>query len=100
MNSPKPVTINGHNYRLEWVQPSGGPVAFHRGDCDSPDVPNPTVRICSTLRGEEKLDTLIHEFLHASAWQILSEDYVGTTATDIARELTRLGLVWRDEIEK
>lgn len=86
------IEINNSNaYELEWVKPSGGPVSFHRGDCDPPNVANPVIRICATLTGEELLDTLIHEFLHASAFQILDEEYVAKTATDMARELTRLG---------
>ena len=87
------MRINGNDYILEWVQPRGGPVAFHRGDCDPPEATNPTIRICATLQGEELLDTLIHECLHASAFQILDEEYVLATATDIARELWALG--WR-----
>lgn len=62
----------------------------HRGYCDSPDAPSKSIEIDSKLKGEERLEVLIHEMLHASGW-ILDEEWVASTAHDIARILWRLG---------
>jgi len=61
------------------------------GRCDPPDKPNKTITINSRLRGEELLDTIIHEVLHAASWDVLDEGFVEQTATDLARILWKLG---------
>lgn len=49
-----------------------------------------TIKIRRGLSGQERMDTLIHELLHACAlWA--SEDWVGQTATEMAAVLWRLG---------
>ena len=48
------------------------------------------ITVQAGLSDEHTLDTEIHELLHA-AGDFLDEDWVGTTATDIARALIRLG---------
>lgn len=61
-----------------------------RGDCDPPTAPGKEIRISSRLRGEEKLEVVLHEVLHAGMWQ-LDEEFVARLATDAARALWRLG---------
>lgn len=58
----------------------------HRGDCDSPRRKNPEIRISSSLEGEEELEVLLHECLHAAYWD-LSEEAVCDPAVDIAKVL-------------
>ena len=62
----------------------------NRGDCEGPQVPNKTIRIDSGLKGEERLEVIIHECLHASDWRA-SEEHVESTALSIANILWRLG---------
>ena len=67
-----------------------------RGICDSPDAPSREIVIDSKLRGVERLEIVIHEFIHAVAWW-LDEEFVTRWAVDIARELWALGVRWKDE---
>lgn len=62
----------------------------NRGDCDGPTIKNKEIRVSTTLRGEERLEVLIHEFLHAAGWHI-DEAFVEQFAHDAARALWRLG---------
>ncbi len=41
------------------------PNLANRGDCDPPDVPKKEIRVLSTLTGEERLEVLVHEMVHA-----------------------------------
>ena len=52
-----------------------------------------TVRVRTDLSGVNFLDTLIHELLHASAFRQLSEEYVESTANEIAKAIARSGRV-------
>lgn len=84
------IRILGKFWELRFV-PTLGVVKLPKwGDCDHPGVKGKQIRILSKLRGEERLDALIHEMLHA-ADSHKTEDWVDTVATDIARALTRLG---------
>jgi hypothetical protein len=60
------------------------------GLCDHPTTPGREIWIHSSLSGQEMLDTLIHELIHAS-YPDLKEDAVSETATDIATVLWDLG---------
>lgn len=62
------------------------------GACDAPDQPGKRIRIRSTLRGEKRLEIVIHELLHAASWQS-SEEWVEQIAMDFARILTRMGYI-------
>jgi hypothetical protein len=62
----------------------------NRGDCDAPTTPNKEIRIASNLRGEERLEVLIHEMVHAAGWHI-DETFVEQFASDAARALWRQG---------
>jgi hypothetical protein len=66
----------------------------NRGDCDPPNQPNKEIRISSALRGEERLEVLIHELVHAAGWHI-DETFVERFARDAARAFWRLG--YRDQ---
>jgi len=67
-----------------------------RGDIDPPETVGKTIRVLSGLKGQEKLEIIIHESLHAAFW-FLDEEYVHTFAEDIAKVLWDLGLRWKDE---
>lgn len=55
------------------------------GACDHPSKRNKSIDIWEDLRGEECLDTIIHECLHAGAYNILDEYFCERLGTDIAR---------------
>lgn len=67
----------------------------NRGDCDGPSTKNKEIRVSTMLRGEERLEVLIHELLHAASWHI-DEAFVEQFAHDAARTLWRLG--YRDSV--
>ena len=50
----------------------------------------------SSLRGEERLEVLIHELVHAASWHI-DETFVEQFARDAARALWRVGYRDGDE---
>ena len=80
------VILRGRAYTLKFgTVPDDGD-----GLCDPPDKVGKTITINSKLKGERRLDVIIHELLHATNWD-LDEVPVNDTATDIARVLTRLG---------
>ena len=62
------------------------------GDCDHPPGRHPRIRISDRLSGRARMETEIHEVLHASRPE-LDESAVQTTAREIATVLFRLG--WR-----
>ena len=64
-----------------------------RGSCDPPTKPNKEIKILSSLRGQEFLEVLLHEILHAALWD-LDEQAVSETAEDAARA------IWREFNEK
>jgi len=78
------VRILGKHWHLRFA-----PNLANRGDCDPPDRPGKEIRISSTLRGEERLEVLLHEMLHAAGWHI-DEEFVEQFAGDAARVLWRL----------
>lgn len=66
------------------------PLRKVRGYCQSPDTPNKKLCVDSRLRGEERLEVIIHEAKHAGGW-FRSEEFVTQEAKDLARLLWRLG---------
>lgn len=60
------------------------------GLCDHPRSPDKTISIDVRLRGVDRLDTILHESLHAALWPI-DEEHITAAATDIAGLLWRLG---------
>ena len=79
------VTVRGKRWNLVFAR-----LKKCFGSCDSKDVPKKKIRISNKLRGVKKLDTIIHELLHAGMWDI-SEECVREMATDIAKTLDKLG---------
>ena len=79
------VRLNKRWWRLRFVAKLNA-----AGECDSPDTKKKEIRIRESLKGEDRLDTIIHEALHACLWE-LDDDFVDTIASDIARVLWRLG---------
>lgn len=61
------------------------------GLCSDPNEKDKTIWIDSRLKGEEELDTLIHEMLHACDLWRTCEEHVTQQASDMARALWRLG---------
>ncbi len=88
------ITILGKRWQLRFVPNLGDKL----GDCSDPARPHREIRIAQGLRGETKLEVLIHEFLHASSWE-WSEEHVAHVASDIARTLRRLGYRCEGEVE-
>ena len=86
------ITIRGKRYLLRFCNLKA------RGDCDGPHVKNKQIRVRQTLRGEERLEVIIHEILHAGHWD-MSEEAVHEFAVDLARILYRR-LGYRDGEEK
>ena len=60
------------------------------GTCDWPPGKRPTICIRASMTPAQRLDTIIHETLHASL-PLLDEEAVRASATDIARVLTKSG---------
>lgn len=83
------VKVNGRFWMLNFVASREIP-ASRLGDCDPPDCKGKQIRVRRSLSGEHRLEIVIHELLHAANWHA-SEEWVGTTAADLARILTRLG---------
>ncbi len=88
------IKLHGKIWEYREVPNLGG-----RGDIDPPHQEGKQVRILSNLDGEEELEVILHELLHGCAW-ILTEDWVETTAEDIAKILWRLGYRKRKKEEK
>ncbi len=78
------VILNGKRYTIIL---SNFP---HAGECDDPNIKHKKIKIKKGLKGQQHLDTLVHEALHACLW-MASEEWVSETASDISRILWRLG---------
>jgi hypothetical protein len=83
------ITILGKRWLLQFV-PRWIVGKDRDGTCDSPQDKNKTINIVQSLRGERRLDVIVHEILHAADWH-KDEEWVETVASDIARTLWRLG---------
>ena len=79
------VTIRGKRWDLQFVR-----LRKNWGECDPPDKPGKAIRIRGSLKGRDRMNTIIHEVLHAGHWE-LKEDVVEELANDIERILTKLG---------
>jgi hypothetical protein len=85
------VTVLGKVWQLRFA-----PNMANRGDCEPPDKRGKEIRISSSLRGEQRLEVLVHELLHAAGWHI-DESFVEQFARDAARTLWRVGYRNADE---
>lgn len=88
------ITVRGKRWKLlfEHIRRS----ADYAGKCDAPSKRSKAIRIHRGLKGERRLEVLIHEMLHAGHWD-LAEEAVGEMAVDFARVLTRLGYACNGE---
>ena len=78
------VKINEQRWTVKFVrriQVDGEPCY---GVCD---VAKREIRLERGLTGQQLLDTVIHEIMHAAGWN-LDEQFIEQTATDIATALT------------
>ena len=89
--APITVTIRNKRYRIEFAQ-----LEDCRGSCDPLTQTAKTIWIDSRLTGEELVEVAIHEAIHAACWD-LDETAVMESARDIARMLTRLGLLKNED---
>ena len=55
------------------------------------------IKILSRLKGQDRLETIVHELTHAASWP-LDETFIETFAVDVARVLWRLGYRQIDEV--
>ena len=81
------ITLRGRRYRLEEVARLPGD---RFGDCTSPLLPHRLIRVRRSLKGQRRLEVILHEALHACLWD-LDEEAIEETAHDLARLLWRLG---------
>lgn len=79
------VHLCGKRWKLRFTT-----LHINHGECDSPCLPGKEIRIDRRLKGQHKLDILIHEMLHATDWRA-DEEHIAQSASDIARALWRLG---------
>lgn len=88
------VQIRGRSWLLREVGPNEMQHSGDnpRGECDPPDAKRKEIRILKGMGDKEKLEVVLHEMIHAAAWD-WAEEAVEETAHDMARVLYRLG--WR-----
>lgn len=79
------VRIRGKQWTIKRVR-----LQSARGLCDHPEEPRRAIKVSSELQGEEELEVLIHEMLHAGLWD-LDESVVETLGEDLAAALWRMG---------
>lgn len=81
--------LGGIRYRLRFVR--AREIPFDRwADCSPPSDSKREIRIRQVLRGRARLETVIHEALHAQTWTRSEED-VRRSARELAKLLWRLG---------
>jgi hypothetical protein len=85
------VRIMGKCWNLRFT-----PLWSVRGQCFSPTTKWKEIQVDSRLRGEERLEILLHETLHAACWW-LDEEHVSELARDQAKILFKLGYRMQDD---
>jgi hypothetical protein len=84
------ITLLGKRYRLRWVPRLGRKGKGDDGDCNAPTDKDKAIRIRMDVKGQDELETYVHEMEHACAWW-LDEEFVRQKSHDIAKVLWRLG---------
>lgn len=81
------ATLAGVRYRIRFVR--SAEIPFDRfADCSSPESSKREIRVRQVLRGKARMETVIHEALHAQTWT--------RTEADVARSARELAaLLWR-----
>lgn len=82
------IYLNGERWQLKFCRV---PKTIY-GDCD---YGRRVIRISKELHGETKLDTMLHELIHAR-WPDLCETSVCEFASELAAILTREGFTDED----
>ena len=80
------VTINGIRWLLRFTRLRGGAAGWTYYDPQRPKM-----LVDETLKGNDRMETVIHELLHASLGPTVSEAAVTEAARVIQRTLRRLG---------
>ena len=91
MRPVKTVTLRGKRWRICY-----SPYEKY-GECESPCEKNKLITLRDDLAGKDKLDTIIHEALHACLWD-LDEEAVHGTAKGIATFLWRMGYRTKEDL--
>ena len=84
---PRSATFRNKRWVVKWRRPQVG-IA---GMTEHVDFKQKVIQIDPALVGQDRLETLIHEALHAADWS-KDEDYVETDAKDLTRWLWRCGV--------
>lgn len=84
------IVLRKHRYRVILATRLGTEDYPLNGDCSNPQESHRIIRYYLGLRGEERLDILIHEMLHACFWDV-REEGVSEASTDIARTMWKIG---------
>ena len=97
MKPVKSHVFRGKRYNIKWVPPSKLNTKEHKdkgetcfGVCNPPTRKGKSIKIDNTLKDFDKLETIVHESLHAVFWD-LDEYAVQDAAEDLAKLLWKLG---------
>lgn len=86
----KPHSFRGKRYKIFFRSPKN---KNHLGTCD---FKNKEIEIKPTLEGEEELDCIVHESLHA-CFPDIHDDAINESATCIAKLLSKMGYTRREK---
>ena len=81
------VTIDGKRWLLRFTRLKGGAAGWTYFD----NAKRPRILIDEKLKGGTRLETIVHELLHASLGPTISEESVTEAAKVIRRTLLSLG---------
>lgn len=81
------VTIYAKKWLLRFTRLKGQAYGYTYFD----DSVKPRILVDERLKGGQRLETIVHELLHACLGQTISEDAVTETASVIRRTLMQLG---------
>ena len=81
------VTIDGKRWLLRFTKLTGDACGWTYFD----NAKRPRILIDERLRGGARLETIVHELLHASLGPSISEEAVTEAAKVVRRTLTNLG---------
>lgn len=91
------ICLRKRRYRILLATKLGPENDPRDGDCSSPSSPDKIIRYHVGLKGERRLDVLIHEILHACFWDV-REEGIEEAASDIARVLWKVGYRNADDL--
>lgn len=91
------ICLRKRRYRVLLATKLGAADEPLDGDCSNPTFPDRMIRYYVGLKGERRLDVLIHEMLHACFWDV-REEGIGEASTDVARVLWKVGYRNEDDL--